>query len=148
MCATGNPIGAKEGFDCGLIDRLIEGELIPHAVAFAEEVRDVRPLPKSCEREDKIDECDPAVFDDFPQGECAASSAASRRRSRTSKRSRSPARSPMPRACIEERKLFMELMSGTQAKAQQYFFFAERKAAKIDGLARRHPSRATSSASA
>ena len=28
----------------------------------------------------------------------------------------------------------MELMSGTQAKAQQYFFFAERKAAKIDGL--------------
>jgi 3-hydroxyacyl-CoA dehydrogenase len=29
----------------------------------------------------------------------------------------------------------MELMSGTQAKAQQYFFFAERKAAKIEGLA-------------
>ncbi len=26
-------------------------------------------------------------------------------------------------------------MSGTQAKAQQYFFFAERKAAKIEGLA-------------
>ena len=29
----------------------------------------------------------------------------------------------------------MELMSGTQSKAQQYFFFAERKAAKIEGLA-------------
>jgi 3-hydroxyacyl-CoA dehydrogenase len=28
----------------------------------------------------------------------------------------------------------MELMSGTQAKAQQYFFFAERKAAKIDDI--------------
>ncbi len=28
----------------------------------------------------------------------------------------------------------MELMSGTQARAQQYFFFAERQAAKIDGL--------------
>src|SRR6476469_9431582 len=35
---------------------------------------------------------------------------------------------------MEERKLFMELMTGTQSKAQQYFFFAERKAAKIDGL--------------
>src|SRR5215213_10747981 len=44
MCATGNPIGAKEGFECGLIDRLVEGELIPHAVAYAEEVREVRPL--------------------------------------------------------------------------------------------------------
>ena len=36
---------------------------------------------------------------------------------------------------LDERKLFMELMSGTQAKAQQYFFFAERKANKIEGLA-------------
>src|SRR3954463_1533460 len=65
MCATGNPIGAKEGFDCGLVDRLVEGELIPHAVAYAEEVRDVRPLPKSSERQDKLDECDPSVFDEF-----------------------------------------------------------------------------------
>ena len=28
----------------------------------------------------------------------------------------------------------MELMTGTQARAQQYFFFAERKAAKIDDI--------------
>ena len=34
MCATGNPIGAKDAFDCGLVDRLIEGELIPHAVGM------------------------------------------------------------------------------------------------------------------
>src|SRR3954453_11220578 len=65
MCATGNPIGAKEGFGCGLIDRLIEGDLIPHAVGYAEEVRAVRPLPKSSERQDKLNECDPSVFDDF-----------------------------------------------------------------------------------
>src|SRR5215213_10986082 len=54
MCATGNPIGAKEAFACGLVDRLIEGELIPHAVGYAEEVRDIRPLPKSSERADRI----------------------------------------------------------------------------------------------
>src|SRR5215203_4029301 len=65
MCATGNPIGAKDGFDCGLIDRLIEGELIPHAVAYAEEVRAVRPLPKSSERQDRLADCDPSVFDQF-----------------------------------------------------------------------------------
>src|SRR5690349_2093730 len=41
---------------------------------------------------------------------------------------------PYSEGVLEERKLFMELMSGTQAKAQQYFFFAERKAAKIEGL--------------
>src|SRR6266542_3115642 len=54
MTATGTPIGAKEGFDCGLIDRLIEDDLIPHAVGYAEEVREVRPLAKSSEREDKV----------------------------------------------------------------------------------------------
>src|SRR5215213_2753802 len=32
MCATGTPVSAKEAYDCGLVDRLIEGELIPHAV--------------------------------------------------------------------------------------------------------------------
>ena len=65
MCATGNPIGAKDAFDCGLVDRLIEGELIPHAVGYAEEVRDVRPLPKSSERQDKLNECNPEVFETF-----------------------------------------------------------------------------------
>jgi 3-hydroxyacyl-CoA dehydrogenase len=133
MCATGNPIGAKEAFDCGLIDRLVEGELIPHAVAYAEEVRDVRPLAKSSERQDKLNECDPSVFDEF--------------RNANAKRFRgfeAPLKNieavkvacekPYSEGVIEERKLFMELMAGTQAKAQQYFFFAERKAAKIEGL--------------
>ena len=38
-----------------------------HAVAFAEEVRDVRPLPKSSERDDKIAEAraNPGIFDAF-----------------------------------------------------------------------------------
>src|SRR3954464_8604610 len=65
MCATGNPIGAKEAFACGLVDRLIEGDLIPHAVGYAEEVREVRPLPKSSERQDKLDECSPETFETF-----------------------------------------------------------------------------------
>jgi 3-hydroxyacyl-CoA dehydrogenase len=51
MCATGNPTSAKDAFDCGLVDRLIEDDLIPHAVGYAEEVREVRPLPKSSERQ-------------------------------------------------------------------------------------------------
>jgi 3-hydroxyacyl-CoA dehydrogenase len=65
MTATGNPIGAKEAFESGLVDRLAEGDLIPHAVAFAEEVRNIRPLPKSSERQDRIAGTDPAIFDAF-----------------------------------------------------------------------------------
>src|SRR3954470_19331569 len=134
MCATGNPIGAKEGFDCGLIDRLIEGELIPHAVAYAEEVRGVRPLPRSSERQDRLNECDPAVFDEFLK-ENGRKFRGFEAPLKNVEAVRVACEKPYSEGVIEERKLFMELMSGTQAKAQQYFFFAERKAAKIEGLA-------------
>ena len=133
MCATGNPIGAKQAFDCGLVDRLVEGDLIPHAVAYAEEVRDVRPLAKSSERQDQLRDCDPQVFDEFRKTNA--------RRFRgfeaplkNIEAVRIACEKPYSEGVIEERKLFMELMSGTQARAQQYFFFAERKANKIEGL--------------
>jgi 3-hydroxyacyl-CoA dehydrogenase len=65
MTATGNPIGAEQAFDCGLVDRIVEGDLIPHAVGFAEEVRDIRPIAKSSERKDRMANVDPALFDQF-----------------------------------------------------------------------------------
>jgi 3-hydroxyacyl-CoA dehydrogenase len=133
MCAGGAPISAREAYDCGLVDRLIEDDLIVHAVAYAEEVKDVRPLPKSSERQYKLNECDSSVFDDFrkenarkfrgfdaPEANIRAVKVACEK--------------PYAEGVLEERKLFMELMSGVQARAQQYFFFAERKAAKIEGL--------------
>jgi 3-hydroxyacyl-CoA dehydrogenase len=133
MTATGNPIGAHQAFDCGLVDRIVEGDLIPHAVAYAEEVRDVRPLAKSSERQDKVDDVDPAVFDDFLKengkrfrGFDAPLKNVEAVRVATEK--------PYSEGVIEERKLFMELMGGEQSAAQRYFFFAERKAAKIEGL--------------
>ncbi|HEY5722633.1 MAG TPA: 3-hydroxyacyl-CoA dehydrogenase NAD-binding domain-containing protein [Allosphingosinicella sp.] len=135
MAATGNPIGAKEAYEIGLVDRLIEGDLEQHAVAFAEEVKDARPLPKSSERDEKLAEArtNPAIFDDFrkanarkfrgfdaPEYNVRAIEAAVAK--------------PYGEGVQDERRLFMELMTGTQARAQQYFFFAERKASKIEGL--------------
>ncbi|WP_118856509.1 3-hydroxyacyl-CoA dehydrogenase NAD-binding domain-containing protein [Sphingomonas mesophila] len=136
MATTGKMISAKAAHDCGLVDRLIEGDLIPHAVAYADEVKDIRPLPKSSERDDKLAEAraNPGLFDDYrkanarkfrgfeaPEANIQCIEAA------VSK--------PFAEGVIVERTKFMELMSGTQAKAQQYFFFAERKAAKIEGVA-------------
>ena len=133
MTATGNPIGAKEAFACGLVDRLIEDELIQHAVGYAEEVRDVRPLPKSSERQYKLNECDPSVFEQF-RSENARKFRGFDAPEANIKAVKIACEKPYAEGVVEERKLFMELMSGTQARAQQYFFFAERKAAKIEGL--------------
>src|SRR5437868_9631582 len=38
MCATGEPISAREALQVGLIDKIIDGELLPGAIAFAREV--------------------------------------------------------------------------------------------------------------
>jgi 3-hydroxyacyl-CoA dehydrogenase len=133
MTATGNPIGAKEAFDCGLVDRLAEGDLLSHAVAFAEEVRDVRPLPKSSERQDRIAEADPEVFDAFAK-ENAKRFRGFEAPLKNIEAVRAATQKPYAEGVIEERKLFMELMTGEQSAAQRYFFFAERKANKIEGL--------------
>ena len=135
MVTSGTPIGAKEAYAVGLVDRIVEGELLQHAVAFAEEVRDIRPLPRSSERDEKLAEAraNPAIFDEFrkangrkfrgfeaPEANIKAVEAAVAK--------------PYAEGVIDERNLFMGLMTGTQARAQQYFFFAERNAAKIDDI--------------
>jgi 3-hydroxyacyl-CoA dehydrogenase len=133
MCATGNPVGANEAFDCGLVDRLVEGDLIPHAAAFAEEVRDIRPLAKSSERQDRMADLDPAVFDEFKK-ENAKRFRGFEAPLKNIEAVKVATEKPYGEGVIEERKLFMELMSGEQSAAQRYFFFAERKANKIEGL--------------
>ena len=136
MATSGNPIGAKEAHDIGLVDRLIEGDLEQHAVAFAEEVRAIRPLPKSSERGDKLAEAraNPALFDDFRKANAKKFRGFDAPEA-VIKSIEAAVAKPYAEGVLDERKLFMELMSGTQAKAQQYFFFAERKASKIEGLA-------------
>ncbi len=133
MCATGSPIGAKQAYECGLVDRLVEGELVPHAVAFAEEVRDVRPLPKSSARQDKVEAAEASVVADFRKAN-ARKMKGFEAPEKNIQAVEAAVRLPFAEGVKEERKLFMELMSGAQSRAQQYFFFAERQAAKIDGL--------------
>src|SRR5205814_3588224 len=38
MCAGGRPIGAAEALQCGIVDRVIEGDLLAGAVDFAREM--------------------------------------------------------------------------------------------------------------
>jgi len=135
MAATGNPIGAKDALAVGLVDRLIEGDLLPHAVAYAEEVREVRPLPKSSARDEKLAEAraNPGLFDAFRKANARKFKGFDAPEYNVRAIEAAVAK-PYEEGVLEERRLFMELMMGTQAKAQQYFFFAERKAAKIENV--------------
>ncbi|HVF38087.1 MAG TPA: 3-hydroxyacyl-CoA dehydrogenase NAD-binding domain-containing protein [Sphingomicrobium sp.] len=135
MCTSGAMVGAGEACDVGLVDRLVDGDLQQQAVAYADEVKEIRPLPKSSERDDKLAEAraNPAIFDEFRK--------ANARRFRgfeapeaNIKAVEAAVAKPYAEGVIDERNLFMGLMGGVQSRAQQYFFFAERKAAKIEGI--------------
>ncbi|MFC7499948.1 3-hydroxyacyl-CoA dehydrogenase NAD-binding domain-containing protein [Enterovirga sp. GCM10030262] len=135
MTTSGNPIGARDAFDLGLVDRLIEGDLEQHAVAFADEVKAVRPIPKTSERDDKLAEAraHPGLFDEFRKANARRMKGFDAPEANI-KAVEAAVAKPYAEGVLDERRLFMELMTGTQARAQQYFFFAERKASKIDGL--------------
>ncbi|MDB5674368.1 MAG: 3-hydroxyacyl-CoA dehydrogenase [Sphingomonas bacterium] len=132
MTAKGDPISAKRALDAGLIDRLAgEGSLIDDAIAFAREVADARPLPRASQ---KIAKADPDAVAAF--------------RKENAKRFRGFDAPAANIACVEkaadgssfadgvafERAEFMKLMMGVQSAAQRHIFFAERQAAKIDGV--------------
>ncbi len=133
MVTSGAMISAKDAVDVGLVDRIVEGEPLQHAVAFAEEVRDIRPLPKSSERQEKVSNVEPSIFDDFRKAN-ARKFRGFEAPEANIKAVEAAVAKPYAEGVIDERNLFMGLMSGVQSRAQQYFFFAERKASKIDGI--------------
>jgi 3-hydroxyacyl-CoA dehydrogenase len=135
LVTGGGMIGAKEAAAIGLVDRIVEGDLQQHAVAYADEVKDIRPLPKSSERDDKLVEAraNPAMFDEFRKANARKMKGFEAPELNIQAVEAAVAK-PYAEGVKDERRLFMQLMSGTQAKAQQYFFFAERKASKIDNI--------------
>src|SRR5271157_5784287 len=53
MCTTGNPVKAEDALKSGIIDKIIDGDLLAGAITFANEVAS-KPAPKTRERNDKL----------------------------------------------------------------------------------------------
>src|ERR1700722_7316933 len=55
MIVSGQIIKASAALELGLLDRLIEGDLLPGAIAFAQQISGIQPLPKTSERDAEAD---------------------------------------------------------------------------------------------
>src|SRR6202049_3728572 len=139
MCADGNPIKAADALNSGIVDRLIEGDLLPGAVAFAREVADT-PVRKTRERNEKLGsaESNATIF------------AAARENARKKQRGmiaplaaidavEAATKLPFDEGCKLERKLFMDCLFSDQSKALIHVFFGEREVAKIPDIAKDTP---------
>jgi 3-hydroxyacyl-CoA dehydrogenase len=137
MILSGNPIPAKDALAHGLIDEIVEGDLIAGAVAFARKaVAEKRPLLRVRDNDDKLKEfrANPEKFAE------AAARAGKRGQGLDAPKAAIEAvrwtlDKPIDEALKQERETFLRLIDGDQSKAQRHLFFAEREAAKIPGLA-------------
>lgn len=138
---SGVHVPAKQAFAAGLIDEMIDGDLTEGAIAFAKKVvEEGRPLVKISEQNDKLAEArkNPAIFDEFRKAN-ARKFRGFEAPENCIKAIEAAVNLPFADGLKRERELFMELMSGEQAKAQQYFFFAERQANKIPDVPKDTP---------
>ncbi|WP_156359817.1 3-hydroxyacyl-CoA dehydrogenase NAD-binding domain-containing protein [Sphingomonas sp. Leaf10] len=131
LVAKGDPIPASKAKDAGIVDRLAaEGNLLEEAIAFAREVADIRPLPRTSEKSVSPDPEAVAAFEKanarrFRGYEAPAANVACVVKA---------SETPFAEGIEFERQQFMKLMFSVQSAAQRHIFFAERKASKIDGI--------------
>ncbi|MCP5165664.1 MAG: hypothetical protein H6990_11480, partial [Pseudomonadales bacterium] len=141
MVTSGAPISSAEALEAGLVDRLVEGDLREDALAFAREfiARD-EPLPRIRDRDDKLQAArdNPAVFEQFRRG-IARKTRGFLAPEYNIRCIEAAVSQPFDEGMKTESKLFRELLQGPQSAAQQYFFFAERQAAKIPDVDRDTP---------
>src|SRR6266705_3766883 len=133
MMVSGDPIGADEALRAGLIDEIVDGDLTTAGVAFAEKVLDEqRPLRKIRDLDDKLAAArsKPEIFAEFRKS-VARQTRGFRAPESIVKAVEAAVSRPFDQGIKRERELFVELLNSAESKAQRYFFFAEREAAKI-----------------
>jgi 3-hydroxyacyl-CoA dehydrogenase len=143
VMTSGEQLGAPEALDAGLIDVIVSGDLLQQTVAFSKQLlAEHRPLKKIRDQNEKLQAAknSPELF-------------AKLRKSIAKKTRGFPAPEkivqcveaavnlPFDEGCKFERRAFLELMGGLESKAQRYYFFAEREAAKIPDIAQDTPQR-------
>ena len=141
MVTSGVPIGAVEALEAGLVDEIVEGDLLPGALAFGHQiVARGAALPRIRDRDDRLEEAreNPAVFEQFRQA-IARKSRGFLAPEYNIRCIEAAVSQPFDEGMKTEARLFTELMRSPQAAAQQYFFFAERQAARIPDIPRDTP---------
>ncbi|ACL96757.1 3-hydroxyacyl-CoA dehydrogenase NAD-binding domain-containing protein [Caulobacter vibrioides] len=134
MVTTGQHVPAKAAHAMGLFDELVEeGKLREGAIAFAKAVvAENRPLKKVRDLNEKVEAArgKPEIFEAFRKAN-AKKFRGFMAPENNIKCIEAAVNLPFDEGLKAERKLFMELMTGSQSAAQRYVFFAERQAAKI-----------------
>ena len=139
MCTSGNPVKAEEALKFGIIDRLIEDDLLAGAVAFAREVAG-KSAPKTRERDEKLGNME----DNVQIFSSARETAAKKQRGLLAPVAAISAveaatKMPFEEGCKVEQKLFIDCLFSQQSKSLIHVFFSEREVNKIPDIPKETP---------
>jgi len=146
MICQGDPIGAPEALELGVVDKIADSDLTAATIAHAREIAAKgNQLVKVRDRGERIADVDPAVFEN------ARAEWAKKKRGFMAPQNcidaiEAAVTLPFDKGMKRERELFVELMRSDQSAAQRHFFFAERQAAKIPDVPKDTPVRQIDSA--
>jgi len=131
MCQFGEPVKAPVAHSLGLIDRIVDGDLLSGAIAFAREIAD-QPVTRVRDRNEKLGTAE----ENAPIFQAARDAASKRQRGLTAPLAAIDAveaatKLPFDDGIREETRIFEECLFSTQSKALIHVFFGERTVAKI-----------------
>lgn len=141
LCATGDMIDAETARKLGIIDEIVQGDLLPGALEFARErVASGEPPRKTREMTDRLGD---------PQQNKAALDALRKQVAKKARGQMAPQKAidaaeaaqtlPFDEGCKREAELFMECLFSEQSKALIHVFFSERAVSKIPDVPKDTP---------
>jgi 3-hydroxyacyl-CoA dehydrogenase len=138
MCADGNPIGAKEALEFGIVDRIIDGDLLQGAVAFLrEKIAGGERPPKTRERNDKLgDEATNAAVFEAARAQAKKAARGMMAPMAAIDAVEAATKLSFEEGCAREAELFKECLFSDQSKAMIHVFFGEREVAKIPDVSK------------
>jgi 3-hydroxyacyl-CoA dehydrogenase len=138
MCADGNPIGAKEALESGIIDRIVEGDLLQGAIAFLrEKIAAGEKPPKTRERNDKLgDEATNAAIFEAARAQAKKTARGMIAPLAAIDAVEAATKLPFEQGVAREAELFNKCLFSDQSKAMIHVFFGEREVAKIPDVSK------------
>ncbi len=133
MITSGRHVPADEAKSLGILDEVVDGDLLNAAIAMAKRVADIRPLPQISSNNSRVTGIDPKIFD--------AQRKSIARRARNQKAPyncilavEASTQLPFLQGLARERDLFGELENADEARSLRYAFFGEREAKNVPGI--------------
>ncbi len=133
MMLSGEPVAAQKALDLGLVDRVVESDLVAAAVELAQELAARGKPEKTGERTGKLIEADRAAFEALAK-DAAAKSGDMPNAMALVEAVRGVFTLKLAEGLANERALFSKLVVDERSKALRHAFFAEREAARVPGI--------------